>query len=97
MTPHTPRGRSATATSPAVPAVRWATPALSRTRETLQPAGERLWRVLDERGTIRGHLRVAPDPLGVRYRAERLHLATGAFRLVGEFWSPDDAVAALRF
>jgi hypothetical protein len=36
------------------------------------------------------------DPLGIRYRAERLHLATGQFRLVGDFWRADDAVAALR-
>ncbi|WP_353111258.1 hypothetical protein [Microbacterium sp.] len=76
--------------------VLWATPSLRSGRETLQRAGDQLWRVLDARGAIRGHLRTVADPLGVRYRAERLHLATGAFRVVGEFWSPDDAVAALR-
>ncbi|MDR6866058.1 hypothetical protein J2Y69_000643 [Microbacterium resistens] len=79
-----------------LPAIRWATPRLEKSRETLVPAGERLWRVIDERGSIRGHLRAVPDPLGVRYRAERLHLATGGFLLVGDFWRPDDAVAALR-
>ncbi|MBS1906396.1 MAG: hypothetical protein JST33_07475, partial [Actinobacteria bacterium] len=61
------------------------------------PAGERLWRVLDGRGAIRGHLRIMPQDLGLRYRAERLHLPSGTFRIVGDFWSADDAVAALRF
>ena len=79
-----------------LPAIRWATPPLESARETLHPAGERLWRVVDQRGVIRGHLRLVPDPLGVRYRAERLHLPTGSFRLVGDFWRADDAVAALR-
>ncbi|UJP11144.1 hypothetical protein L2X99_06130 [Microbacterium sp. KUDC0406] len=73
------------------------TPTISPGRETLQRAGDRLWRVVDERGGIRGHLRIVADPLGIRYRAERLQTATGIFRLVGEFWDADDAVAALRF
>ena len=85
-----------TNTTPA-PTIRWATPVLARAVETLQPAGERLWRVVDSRSTIRGHLRIVPHDLGVRYRAERLHLPSGLFRIVGDFWSADDAVAALRF
>ena len=83
-------------TTPA-PTIRWATPVLGRAVETLQPAGERLWRVIDARGTIRGHLRIVPHDLGLRYRAERLHLPSGLFRIVGDFWNADDAVAALRF
>lgn len=79
-----------------LPAIRWATPTLSRSVERLIPAGEALWRVLDPRGAVRGHLRIVPDPLGVRYRAERLNLAAGVFQSYGEFWSPEDAVAALR-
>ena len=85
-----------TNTTPA-PTIRWATPVLNRAVETLQPAGERLWRVVDTRGTIRGHLRIVPHDLGLRYRAERLHLPSGVFRIVGDFWSADDAVAGLRF
>ncbi|WP_298864598.1 hypothetical protein [Microbacterium sp.] len=85
-----------TLTDPA-PALVWATPTLSSPAEHLERAGERLWRVLDAHDAIRGHLRVVADPLGVRYRAERLQLASGAFRLVGEFWDANDAVAALRF
>lgn len=73
------------------------TPILRSHAEHLERAGECLWRVIDAGGSIRGHLRVVADPLGLRYRAERLHLASGAFRLVGEFWDVDDAVAALRF
>ena len=78
------------------PTVRWATPSLRRAAETLQPVGERLWRVVDARGGIRGHLRIIPHDLGLRYRAERLHLPSGVFRIVGDFGSADDAVAALR-
>jgi hypothetical protein len=79
-----------------LPAVLWETPALRSRVERLERAGDHLWRVIDRSGGIRGHLRVVADPLGIRYRAERLHLASGAFRLVGEFWDADDAVAALR-
>lgn len=78
------------------PTVRWATPPLRSAAEHLDRAGDQLWRVIDRRGSVRGHLRVVVDPLGIRFRAERLHLASGNFRLVGEFWSVDDAVAALR-
>lgn len=79
-----------------LPEVPYATPHLSSKREQLVRASDHLWRVQDAEGAILGHLRVAADPLGLRYRAERLHLATGAFRLIGEFWRPDDAVLALR-
>lgn len=82
--------------TPAI-ALPWATPTIRSRRESLQRAGDQLWRVLDQKGSIRGHLRVVADPLGIRYRAERLQTATGTFLLVGEFWDADDAVAALRF
>lgn len=78
-------------------ALLWASPTLRSRTERLERAGDRLWRVVDARGAIRGHLRVVADPLGIRYRAERLQLASGSFRLVGEFWDANDAVAALRF
>lgn len=66
-------------------------------RERLIRAGAALWRVTDTNGSIRGHLRVIVDAVGVRYRAERLHRASGTFTLIGEFWCADDAVAALRY
>lgn len=87
--------RTSTETRP-LPSVPWCTPTLRSHAEHLDRAGDHLWRVVDTRGSIRGHLRVIADPLGIRYRAERLHLASGTFRLVGEFWDADDAVAALR-
>ncbi len=76
--------------------LRLAAPALSPARERLVRAADDLWRVQGTGSRILGHLRVAEHPLGVRYRAERLHLTSGTFRLIGEFWNPDDAVAALR-
>ncbi|MCT1363292.1 MULTISPECIES: hypothetical protein [Microbacterium] len=71
-------------------------PPLASRREHLVRAADHLWRVQDSREHVLGHLRVVADPLGLRYRAERLHLATGDFRLIGEFWRADDAVDALR-
>jgi hypothetical protein len=81
-------------TSP--PEIPYAAPTISSRHEHLVRAADHLWRVQDEREHVLGHLRIAADPLGLRYRAERLHLATGVFRLIGEFWRADDAVAALR-
>jgi len=79
-----------------LPEVPYATPRLSSPKEHLVRASAHLWRVQDANGRVLGHLRLRPDPLGMRYRAERLHLATASFRLVGDFWRADDAVAALR-
>lgn len=83
-------------TTTTLPEVPYATPQLSSRREHLIRASAHLWRVQDVSGRVLGHLRLASDPLGVRYRAERLHLPTATFRLVGDFWRADDAVAALR-
>ncbi|WP_203135306.1 hypothetical protein [Microbacterium sp. JZ31] len=78
-----------------VPEVPYAAPAI-RGRETLSRAGAALWRVVAPDGRVIGHVRRLEHPLGMRFRAERLHLATGRFIQVGEFWSPDEAVASLR-
>lgn len=76
----------------------YAPPRITSTREHLVPAAEHLWRVQEnDSGKVLGHLRVLTDPLGLRYRAERLQLASGAFRMIGEFWQPDDAVSVLRY
>jgi hypothetical protein len=72
------------------------TPRLSSSRERLLRASDHLWRVQDKDGHVLGHLRIISEPRGIRYRAERLQLATGSFRLVGDFWNADDAVYALR-
>ena len=79
-----------------LPEALYAPPQLTSTREHLVRASANLWRVQNSAGRVLGHLRLIADPLGLRYRAERLHLATGSFRLVGDFWRPDDAVDALR-
>lgn len=79
-----------------LPEAPYATPRLSSARERLVRAADHLWRVQDRGGRVLGHLRIVTDPLGLRYRAERLQLATGSFRLIGEFWRADDAVEALR-
>jgi len=84
-------------TTETLPALTWETPVLRSPAERLVRAGANLWRVVDRAEKVRGHLRVVADPLGIRYRAERLQLASGAFLLVGEFWDADDAVAALRY
>ena len=80
----------------ALPPFDWDPPRLRHCPERLERAGDHLWRVIDRGGAIRGHLRLVADPLGIRYRAERLNRAAGAFQLVGEFWAAEDAVAALR-
>lgn len=76
--------------------VPYATPHLGSRTEKLTRASAHLWWVQDRPGHVLGHLRLLVDPLGLRYRADRLHLATGEFRLVGDFWRAEDAVAALR-
>lgn len=84
------------ATTTSLPEVPYAAPRLSSPHESLVRAGDHLWRVQGPGGRILGHVRIVADPMGLRYRAERLHLATGTFRIVGEFWRADDAVQALR-
>lgn len=79
-----------------LPRIPSSAPALRGCPERLQLAGDQLWRVVDRSGFIRGHVRRVSDPLGVRYRAERLRGSTATFYLVGEFWAVEDAVAALR-
>lgn len=73
-----------------------AAPALADPRERLMRAGGDLWRVVDRREHVVGHLRVVRTDLGPRYRAERFHPGTGSLRPLGEFWSADEAVRTLR-
>lgn len=73
-------------------------PALaSNPRVRLVPAAPSLWRVLDARGIVVGHLQQVSHPGGLRFRARRFHPPSHAFRDVGEFWSADEAVDCLRF
>lgn len=63
----------------------------------LTPAAGLLWRVADDRGRPLGHLRAVVDAGRWRFRAERYHGATRAFRAVGEFWAASDAFDCLRY
>jgi hypothetical protein len=86
---------STTLIAPNAPSI---TPRITTSRERLIRAAEGLWRVQETKtGRVLGHLRVVADPRGLRYRAERLHLDTGRFRVIGEFWRADEAVSVLRY
>lgn len=65
-------------------------------RVRLAPAGPALWRVLDGTGRIIGHLHQLDHALGSRWAARRYRDGVVGFRTVGEFWSVDEAVSALR-
>lgn len=80
-------------TAPRVP---YAAPHLRSRRERLVRAAADLWRVIDRDERVIGHLRIVEDAMGVRYRAERLHRATGRLVELGAFWSADEAVECLR-
>ncbi|WP_458041650.1 MULTISPECIES: hypothetical protein [Bacteria] len=65
-------------------------------RVRLTSAGPSLWRVLDATGRIVGHLHQREHTLGSRWAARRYRDGVEGFRTVGEFWSVDEAVSALR-
>lgn len=62
----------------------------------LNAAAPTLWRVVDRTGVVVGHLEAVAGEAGVRYRAQRFHALTRTFRILGDFWSADDAVECLR-
>lgn len=76
-------------------AIPLATPRLVRARARLVRAGAALWRVVGSDERVAGHLRAVESELGIRYRAERFHAASGGLLPVGEFWTPDEAVETL--
>lgn len=59
--------------------------------------GAALWRVTDAEHRPLGHLRVVEDERGWGFCVERYDPRSGAFRVVGTFWSPDDAFDCLRY
>lgn len=63
----------------------------------LTEAGPALWRVVDRRGIVIGHLQAILEGDATRYRARRLRTASHAFFDLGEFWRADDAIDCLRF
>ncbi|WP_246159769.1 hypothetical protein [Microbacterium rhizomatis] len=75
-----------------------AAPALSPlTPARLVSVTESLWRVIDPRGIVIGHVQALSLGDSVRFRARRYHAASKGFRDLGDFWSADDAVDCLRF
>lgn len=60
-------------------------------------AGPALWRVVDRRGIVIGHLQKTGGSGATRYRARRFREASRAFFDLGEFWRADDAIDCLRF
>lgn len=62
----------------------------------LVPVAPELWRVRDGKGRVVGHVRAVADEAGWRFLAQRLHLATGSFRDLGEFRAGTDALECLR-
>jgi hypothetical protein len=71
--------------------------AARRARLTATVVGPALWRVSDARGRVIGHVRRAPTAEGDRFRAQRFHATSRSFRVLGDFWSSDQAVECLRF
>lgn len=63
----------------------------------LAPAAARLWRVVTADGRVIGHLQSVGDGAAAKYAAKRFHVASRAFRDLGEFWSADDAIQTLVF
>ena len=55
-----------------------------------------LWRVARTDGVVLGYVERITEEGGTRFRAKRMLLRAAGFSIVGEFWSADDAVEALR-
>ena len=62
----------------------------------LMPVGPSLWRVVDRAGRAVGHVLVRGEGGERRYVARRFRIADRAFRDVGAFWTPREAVECLR-
>lgn len=56
-----------------------------------------LTRVLRRGGGVIGYVERIADPAGTRFRAKRMRPRAAGFVAVGEFWSADEALDALRF
>jgi hypothetical protein len=63
----------------------------------LRAAGPALWRLADRGGRLLGHVRADRAAGEWRFRAERFSPASGAFRVVGEFWRASEAFECLRY
>lgn len=75
-------------TVPSVPAPAWA---------RVDRVARGRWRVSDRSGRILGHVHAVLTERGWRFAAERFSVAARAFRALGEFWTPDEALECLRY
>ena len=66
-----------------------------KTAVELRTAAPGLYRVLDERNRIVGHIQLVAHELGTRYRARRYSSERHSFADLGDFWSLEDALACL--
>lgn len=64
-------------------------------RADVRSAGDGLFRILDARGRIAGHVQLVIAAHGVRFRARRYSPARHAFADLGDFWKADDALSCL--
>jgi hypothetical protein len=73
--------------------------ALTRPRAHLDlvPLHGGLTRVLRHDGGVIGYVETIDDGAGGRFRAKRLAPRAAGFRVIGEFWTADDALDALVF
>lgn len=62
----------------------------------LDAAAPSLWRVVDRRGRVIGHIQAIASGDGPLFRARRFHAASRGFRDLGDFWRASDAVECLR-
>ena len=63
----------------------------------LAAAAPALWRVIDRKGHVIGHLQAIADGSGIRYRVRRFRASSRAFLELGEFWRIEEAIDCLRF
>lgn len=61
------------------------------------PLANGSWRVTRRDGTLVGNVEPVAEEAGTRYRAKRFTPRDRGFRPIGEFWTPAEAVDALRF
>ncbi len=65
---------------------------LARPGLTLTQLHEELWRVTRADGQVLGYLEQFRARAGLRFRAKRFLVRQNRFAVMGEFWSPNDAI-----
>lgn len=70
--------------------------AASRARLSAITVAPRLWRIADPWGRVIGHVQSIGDGDDRRFRAQRYRAELHAFRVLGDFWSCEQAVECVR-